>query len=209
MPYSNFTTRDLKREFGVEEIYRAGIFTKVLPREVSEWLNTSLAYGVELALAQGTEKARSELIIAPVFVELRNQADRKISIFSGVEFNIDFEKGLIGRCDFLVSRSAYQSDLESPVVVAVEAKREDIDGGITQCVAEMIAARIFNEREGNNIREIYGCVTTGDVWRFLALRGGQAIIETVSFDVREDLQRIMGVLWAMTFDEIENETFSD
>ena len=202
MPYSSFTTRDLKKDFGIEEIYQAGIFTEIAPREVSEWLETTLVYGVELALAQGTEKARSELIISPVFVELRNQADKKISIFSGVEFNIDFEKGLVGRCDFLVSRSAYQSDLESPVVVAVEAKREDIDGGVTQCVAEMIAARIFNEREENNIREIYGCVTTGDVWRFLVLRGNQAIVETVSFDVREDLTRILGILWAMTFDEI-------
>lgn len=104
----------------------------------------------------------------------------------------------------MVSRSAYQSDLESPVVVAVEAKREDIDGGITRCVAEMIAARIFNEREGNAIKEIYGCVMTGDVWRFLVLRESRAIIETVSFDVREDLTRILGILWAMTFGEIES-----
>lgn len=83
MPYSSFTTRELKKEFGVEEIYQAGIFTEITPREVSDWLNTTLTYGVELALAQGTEKARSELIIAPIFVELRNQADKKIQYFFG------------------------------------------------------------------------------------------------------------------------------
>ena len=92
MPYSSFTTRDLKKGFGIEEIYQAGIFTEIAPREVSEWLETTLVYGVELALAQGTEKARSELIISPIFVELRNQADKKISIFSGVNSILTLKK---------------------------------------------------------------------------------------------------------------------
>lgn len=202
MSYSNFTNLDLKRQFGIEQVYQMNLFTSIEPRAASDLLRTVLSENLNFALAQGTEKARSEYIIAPVFSELRKQSRETISIFSGWELNVDAASGLIGFCDFLVSRSPYQSALEAPIVVAVEAKKEDFEKGISQCIAEMIGARIYNERLGNPTEEIYGCVTTGDVWRFLVLRGDKAFIETVSFDVQEDLERILGILWAMTFDEI-------
>jgi hypothetical protein len=161
--------KELNKVFGIEPRFQADLFTKISPRSVSEWLKTTLSHGVDLALLQDTKKARSELIIAPVFVELRNQADKKISFFSGIEFNVDRKLKLTGECDFLISRSPQQMFLASPVVVAVEAKRQDFEKGYTQCIAEMIAARIFNEREGNPADTIYGCVTTGNVWQFLML----------------------------------------
>lgn len=196
MSYSSFTNFDLKEKFGVTQEYRSGIFEQIAPRAASETLQRILAEDVPFALAQGTEKARSEFIIAPILSELRRQTRPEISIFSGVEFNIDIKSGLIGFCDFLISRSAYQSLVEAPIVVAVEAKRQDFERGTTQCIAEMIAARIFNERRNVEISEIYGCVTTGDVWRFLVLRGSEALIETTTFDVRADLEQILGILAA-------------
>ena len=60
-----------------------------------------------------------------------------------------------------------------------------------------------NEREGKSIERVCETVTTGDVRRFLMLEGDKALIETISFDIREDLERILGVLWAMTFDEVK------
>ena len=103
----------------------------------------------------------------------------------------------------MISRSPFQSDVEAPVMVAVEAKQDDFRKGITQCIAEMIAARIFNERRKQDIKEIYGTVTTGDVWRFIVLRGNQALIETESFDVRENLREIIGILLAMSLNKIK------
>ncbi len=203
MSYSKFTAKDLKQQFGIEQTFKENLFSQIKPREVSDWLKTFLKGTIEFALQQNTEKARSEFIIAPVFLELRRQAKETISIFSGIEFNVDKKLKLTGACDFLVSRSAYQAVLESPIVIAVEAKRQDFDKGYVQCIAEMYAATIFNEREGNPSEIIYGTVTTGNVWQFLMLEGKQALIETVSFDIREDLERILGVLWAMTFDEVK------
>ena len=87
-------------------------------------------------------------------------------------------------------------------MVAVEAKRQDFEKGITQCLAEMVAARMFNERRGHPIEKVYGCVTTGDVWRFLVLHGAKAEIEARSFDISNDLEEILGLLWAMTFGEV-------
>ncbi len=56
---------------------------------------------MQLAEAINTEKARSELIVAEVLVELREQFDRRISLFSGIDFNVDAGDGLVGVCDFL------------------------------------------------------------------------------------------------------------
>ncbi|MGH9840839.1 MAG: hypothetical protein ACREEM_18845, partial [Blastocatellia bacterium] len=126
----------------------------------------------------------------------------QISIFSGMDFTVAPEQGLNGICDFVISRTPYQADIEAPVVVAVEAKQDDFRKGTTQCIAEMIAARIFNERQGQAVGEIYGCVTTGDVWRFLVLRGQQALVETTTYDIREDLDRILGILLAMSLGQI-------
>lgn len=121
-----------------------------------------------------------------------------------MEFNVDRKLGFVGWCDFLVSRSSFQRELEAPVVIAVEAKQDNFKKGISQCIAEMIAARLFNEKNGHPIDKIYGCVTTGDVWRFLVLENNLAKIETVSFDVREDLERILGILYTMALGETED-----
>lgn len=53
----------------------------------------------------------------------------------------------------------------------METKKENIPAGLGQCVAEMLAARIFNERAGNENLIIYGTVTTGSIWQFLKLEG--------------------------------------
>ena len=127
MSYSKFTLRELNETFGINPNFQSNLFTGISPRDASEWLKTSLSHGLELALEQDTEKARSELVISPVFVELRNQADKKISIFSGIELNADKKLKLTGECDFLISRSPQQMFLLAPAVVAVEAKRQDFE----------------------------------------------------------------------------------
>ena len=201
MSYSNFTNKNLKDLFGVEVIPQGGLYDKVPPRRIGNWLKVFLEQNTDFAILQATEKARSEFIIAPIFAELRQQAEEKISIFSGWELNVDAGKGLTGRCDFLVSRTPYQAVMESPIVVAVEAKQDDFNKGTTQCLAEMIGARIFNEREGNPQTEIYGTVTTGDAWRFLSLRENQGLFEPNLLTIKE-IDKIFGILWAMTFGEV-------
>ena len=204
MAYSKFTNADLKEKFGIRISYHENLFGNASPRQPSAFLLETLKRNLDLALMQGTEKARSELIIAPVFVELRDQAEKKISIFSGVEFNVDKKLGLWGRADFLVSRSDYQVVLEAPIVVAIEAKEQDFDGGLTQCAAEMQATKIFNEQHNTIVDKIYGCVTTGDIWKFLVMENGQVKMDSTSFDVHEDLNRILGILYAMALDKFNN-----
>lgn len=147
MAYSNFTLESVVTGFQLEKIESAGIFSEAEPVTPSAELTAILKKKVPLAIAIGTEKARSELIVADVLVELREQFDNRISLFSGIDFNIDAEKGLTGVCDFLISLSPGQLFLEAPVIVLVEAKNAEPKLGLGQCVAEMLAAQRFECRK--------------------------------------------------------------
>jgi heterodisulfide reductase subunit B len=78
-------------------------------------------------------------------------------------------------------------------MMLVEAKKEDILAGLGQCVAEMVAAQIFNEREGNEISVIYGTVTSGTNWKFLKLKGKVVEIDLVEYYLT-NVNKILGIL---------------
>ena len=116
-----------------------------------------------------------------------------MNLFSGVEFDVERDKGLNGVCDFIISDSPEQLFVSAPVITLVEAKKENVMGGLGQCVAEMLAAQIFNEREGNEIPVIYGAVTSGTNWKFLKLAGKVVEIDLSEYYLR-DVNKILGIL---------------
>lgn len=197
MGYENFTLEDVKQKLGVKVVEREGLFSDVPPIAPSPWLEEALREGAPLALAVSTEKARSEWIIAPILLEVRRLRRGSISLFSGASFNVDDARGLAGFCDWIVARSAEQLIIEAPVVAIVEAKNEDFRRGVPQCIAEMYAAQLFNERRSAPFDVTHGAVTTGNVWRFLRLRAGVAEVDMIELHMHQ-MDRILGVLHAMT-----------
>lgn len=146
MTYSNFSFDQIK-QLSIKTEHKVGLFSDIDPIGISEMFYREMLEDiVPLALSNNTEKARSELIISPVLLQLRKLENKKISLFSGIDFNVDEEKGLKGACDFIISLSDQQLFLDAPVIALVEAKKENIIQGIPQCIAEMKAAQIFNER---------------------------------------------------------------
>ena len=193
MAYSNFSLGDLIKQFGLTLKDKNDLFAHIPEVEYSEYLNFTLNYNLRIASEINTEKSRSEMIIAPVLLELRRMLDDKISLFSGKEFNVDLEKGLNGACDFLISLSESQILIMAPVIAIVEAKKEDLIGGLGQCAAEMYAAQLFNQKEGNQIPIIYGVMTSGTVWRFLKLEGNALDVDVAEYYVK-DVGKILGIL---------------
>lgn len=196
MPDSEFTIAGVKERFGLRIDESRETFAAVAPLPVSDLLGELLAENVPLAVAISTEKARSELIIAPVLLDARRQVGRRVALFSGIEFNVDGGQGLSGVCDFLLSLSAAQLTIEAPVVAIVEAKNDNLKAGLGQCIAEMVAVRLYNERDGRCLPRVYGVVTTGSLWKFLALDE-----DVVSLDAREyhisEAGRVVGILVSM------------
>ncbi len=145
-----------------------------------------------------TEKARSELVIAPILVEFKLLHRERVGLFSGVEFNVDEAAGLKGRCDYILSSNPEQLTLTAPVCVLVEAKNENIVADLPQCLAEMVAAARFNERAGAPAGPIFGVVTTGVLWRFLRLEGISAWVGVVEYPIQM-ARKIFGILTAIAF----------
>jgi hypothetical protein len=196
MAYSEFTIKEVKEAFSLTIVENKELFAEVDAIRLDDSVMKKLDEYVPLALAVNTEKARSEFIIAYLLLELRSYLKNQVSLFSGIDFDVDKEKRLNGFCDFIISLSTEQFFLTSPVIAVVEAKNENIIAGIGQCLAEMVAARIFNEREKNTVASIYGVVTTGSVWKFLKLKGNEAVIDRKEYHI-EQPGKIMGVLTAM------------
>ena len=143
---------------------------------------------------RATEKARSELIVAPILMEVYQRNQPEIGFFSGVDFTVDDKQGLSGVCDFLFTRSREHSVIVAPVLAVVEAKKEDLKPGLGQCIAELVAARLFNERKGTTVPALHGVVTTGTNWQFIKLVG-----QTVYLDREErylnGARQILGILF--------------
>lgn len=193
MAYSRFSLPEVVQQFSLTVDYEAYLFPNIPPVPPSDFLTSVLEEFAPLGLAIGTEKSRSEFIIAPILAELRRLTERRVSLFSGVNFDVDIDRGLNGFCDFILSQSRDPYFIEAPVLAVVEAKNEDIRSGLGQCVAVMVGAQVFNERAGRELESIYGTVTTGTNWRFLRLTGN-----TVEVDRAEEswnpMERLLGIL---------------
>lgn len=196
MSYSDFNLKRAKQEFNLNFIENKDLFLETEEVEISEYLRMTLDYNVPLALAINTEKARSELIIANILLELKRQLNDQISLFSGVNLDVDKNRDLSGFCDYILSKSSEQFYLSAPVLAIVEAKNDQVTNGLGQCIAEMIAVRIFNDREGNPVNSIYGAVTTGSNWKFLKYQNDVIYIDRPEYYIA-DVNKIMGILVKM------------
>ncbi|MFO1430211.1 MAG: hypothetical protein U1F76_08735 [Candidatus Competibacteraceae bacterium] len=192
MAYAEFTFQKLEADLHLA-IEEADLYSTIPSVEISSPFADILKENVPLALAINTEKARSEFIIAPVLVELRKMLDHRVSLFSGIDFNVDPQKGLNGICDFIISASSKQILVTAPIISIVEAKNENIKSGIPQCVAEMYAAQLFNKQKGSEIATTYGVVTTGGSWKFMQLQSNQIVIDSLEYFI-DSIGKIMGIL---------------
>jgi len=193
MAYSDFSLRKAKLEFNLTIIEQTTFLPDIQPQQPSAYLTLSLDKHLPLALAVNTEKARSEMLICPILLEVKDICSKEISLFSGNEFTVDPSVGLNGVCDFLISRSSEQLFIEAPAVVIVEAKREELNGGLGQCVASMVAAQRFNEQNSSSVKAIYGTVTTGDRWKFLQLEAQTVTIGLSEYTI-PPVDQILGIL---------------
>jgi hypothetical protein len=193
MAYGDFDLQTVVQKFELARNEATNLFGEVEPFEPSDVLRGWLDEFARVALGINTDQARREYIIAPIMREVMRRSQRKINIFPGVTFNVDQARGLTGVCDDLIARSPEVYFVEAPVVAVVEVKKEDIPSGLGQCIAEMVAIQVFNERYGRTLPAAYGCVTSGSHWRFLKLKEKDLLIDRREYYL-DDVAKILGIL---------------
>ena len=192
MAYSDFKTLEqVHEELGVVIHGDSECYRHIQPVQLTEWFLHTMKLAYTKAIRINTESARQALIVDNVLIELDQHV--AISFFLDSTFNVDSEKGLTGNPDGLISRSDNELYITSPVVVLVEAKKSDLGNALPQCIAEMEAARIFNERHGNPVSPVYGVVTDGVLWQFVSMKDNIATIDSTLYPF-EGGSMIVGIL---------------
>ena len=197
MTYDKFTIDLVKEKLEIELTETNDMFAGISPVKPSELCQGVLERYVWLALPMGTDKAKSELILAPLLAELREQMNHQVSLFSGNDFTVDRKAGLSGCCDFIVCASPSQLSLQKPILIMVEARKDNINRTLGHCIAQMVAAQRLNQREGYQTKTIFGGVTNGSNWRFLRLEANQLCIDRNDYYINSP-EKILGVLVHIT-----------
>lgn len=158
LTYGNFSLKEVRKRFELSE-ERKILFSVIIEQNPSNWLIQTLKFNEDAALI--SEKERSELLFSPILTERRQRNNKIFSVYSGAHLDADISFGLNGDCDFILTKSPQLISVETPIFCLVEAKKDDIINTFGQCVAQMLGVRIYNQKDGNTIETIYGCVTTG------------------------------------------------
>jgi hypothetical protein len=195
--YSHYQYSDLK-ELEIDAISNK-LFFNITHLQPSALLLQILSINQQLPLQ--SEKAKSELLITPILNEVWQRNAKQFTYFSGYQFNVDSERGLKGFCDYILCKKYNAVFIESPLCAIVEAKHnQDLLDAVPQCAAEMYAAQLFNQRQGNVIENIYGIVTTGYDWLFLKLNTKTLLVDNERYFLN-NLPELLGC-WQSIIDDI-------
>ena len=197
MEYSDFTLEKVKKAFEID-LQETDLFPTIPTVTPPLWLDENLSRGTRLALL--SEKSRSEFIVVPILLAAREVCHERFAVFSGHRLDIDAEKGLIGECDFILALAPSLPPLQAPIAIIVEAKKNDVEAGLGQCIAQMIAASRFNQAEGKPDLPLFGCVTTGEAWQFLRLEGQKVLMARKRYYL-DNVQLILGVFRVIVGEE--------
>lgn len=190
MSYSKITLEKIRQKFGIQDIVKPIFPENIAEVQPSVYLNEALRLAATIRLK--SEKARSEMIVAPVLLSLKANNLNNFTFFSGENLNADKSLGLNGECDFIISKNSSASAIDTPIFCMEEAEKNDFDLGKPQCMAQMIGARMYNQKYGKNIETIYGCVTIGTEWLFLKLEGNEIWIDENNLLYLNQLPKILG-----------------
>lgn len=197
MSYSDFTSFDKLIPLGISQIITVEKLVDFEPIAPSAFLTEALKRFAPLAIAINTEKARSEYLIAPILSEIVT-FNPHVSLFSGKNFTADPSLGLNGFVDFLLTANPDKLVIKAPIVTVIEAKNENINEGLAQCIATMYAAFLVNRRDHKiGDKTVYGSVTTGQVWRFLALTPDLEVAIDLKDRYLTPIDELLGLLKAL------------
>ena len=196
MSYSDFISFEQLIPLGISQIRTVEKLVDFEPIAPSEFLTEALKRYTPLATAINTEKARSEYLIAPILSEIVI-LNPHASLFSGKSFMADPSIGLNGFVDFLLTANPNKLVIKAPIVTVIEAKNENINDGLAQCIATMYAAFLVNRRDPKiDAKTVYGSVTTGQVWRFLALTPNLEVLIDLKDRYLTPINELLGLLSA-------------
>lgn len=189
MAFSDFKTiADVQKRYKIK--YAQASFMVGEELSPSESFLKDLEFSKENIDIFASEASRSEIIISPLLREIYKNHYRGYSFW--IQKSIAYDDALSGTPDYIFSKKSELgiTVLEKPIVIVVEAKKNDFDQGWGQCLAELVASQKIND---NPQKTVYGIVTDGNLWQF-----GKLVVDVFTKNLEnftiDKLPRLYGAL---------------
>ncbi len=171
----------IQQQFGLQLIETRLPLVEPRPLDSSS-SGRALEPGLSMVFPTSNERTRSECVVAQIMLGIA--LTYPVSYFSGYPFEVDPALGLVGECEYLLSRSSLTFRIHPPVALIVEVKR-DLSRCLSHCLVELAAAQQFN----GSASAVYGVLTTEFKWQFLKLEERVATVESMIYEL-EPVERI-------------------
>lgn len=150
-----------------------------------------------------SEAARSELIISPLLRAVYRNHSQYYSFW--IQKSLSCDELLSGTPDYMLSKRSPlgKTVLEMPIVIIVEAKKNDFEQGWGQCLAELVASQKLNQAPE---QPVYGILTDGNLWQFGYLQADLFTKDDRNYTI-DRIQEVYGALEYL-FTRIEQEQLS-
>lgn len=152
----------------------------------------------------------SKKLLIDAYCEEVMEKTASLKIWKGGKLESDV---LVGNADYVIA--ARQDYLEAPflavILASVEAKKDNFEQGLAQCLVEMQACQWENQQVGKDI-DVLGIVTNGQGWIFYKLtridKGMNKVWESSLYSA--DLSdRLLGVIYYVFQQCEQNLTVKD
>lgn len=189
MAFSDFKTiAEVQVKYSIK--YLSSDFFEVEAKDPSEQFLKELEFSRQHIDVFTSDGARREVIIFPIIREIYKDYAEEYGLW--VKKSITYDETLNGTPDYLI---ATKSELGitvvgTPLIMFVEAKKNDFEQGWGQCLAEMVAAQKINDDPGF---PVYGIVTDGKMWEFGRLIGDTFIQNMTNYTV-DNLPILFGAM---------------
>lgn len=171
--FSSFTYAEAFKYLGIEKILPWS-FT-VEPIAPSEFLQENLKQISEVFDLQSGEESKKLLIDAICQAVLYQF--KYLKIWKAAPLSDEQTSGYV---DYLLAKK--RAYLETPFLCIVEAKKDDFEQGLAQCLPEMKACQYNNQQLGQHL-EVYGIVTNGNSWEFYRLQLDGKVYGTETYSI--------------------------
>jgi len=189
MAFSDFKNiSEVQKKYNIK--YKEEIFIEAQEIQPSENFVKDFEFYKENIDVFSSEASRSEVIISPILREVYKKYYKKYSFW--IQKSISYDAILCGTPDYIISEKSElgKTVMEKPIVIVVEAKRNDFEQGWGQCLAELVASQKINDDSGS---AVYGIVTDGNLWQFGKLEKNCFFKNTENFTV-DRLSLLYGAL---------------
>ncbi len=167
MAFNDFKTiSEVQEKYNIKYSYND--FFGVKTKDPSEQFLKEIEFNQQHFDLFSSEGSRCEMVIFPVLREIYKDYAENYGLW--VKKSIAYDDILNGTPDYLIATKSELgvTVIGKPLIMMVEAKKNDFELGWGQCLAEMIAAQKMND---NPDFPVYGIVTDGIMWQFGRLVG--------------------------------------